>query len=205
MKRSSIIDISAFRKRKRMFVLAPLSLAVMAGCSGGSSTEQVTFVTSVDDCTNATQLTLQECTAAYEEAVREAEATAPRYQNERDCQAEFGNCENRGGFFMPFMAGYIVSNIMSNSLDRSGGFSNSYPSYMYRGNGQFRDKIMTSDGFVVGSPGQRTYRVPKEALKPKPAVTRTISRGGFGATASAKSNWGSSKASSRSSSKGWGG
>ena len=205
MKRSSIIDISAFRKRKRMFMLAPLSLAVMAGCSGGSASEQVTFVTSVEDCTSATQLTLQECTTAYEEAVKEAESTAPRYQNQRDCQAEFGNCESRGGFFMPFMAGYIVSNIMSDSFDRSRRYSNSYPSYMYRGNGQFRDKIMTSDGYVVGSPGQRNYNVSKEALKSKPAVTRTISRGGFGATASAKSNWGSSKSSSRSSSRGWGG
>jgi uncharacterized protein YgiB involved in biofilm formation len=205
MKRSSIIDLSALRKRTRIFVLAPVSLAVMAGCSGGSQNEQVTFVTSVDDCTNATQLTAAECQAAYEDAVKEAEKTAPRYQYARDCQAEFGNCESRGGFFVPFMAGYIVSNIMSDSLERKHRYSNSQPSYVYRGNGQFRNKIMTSDGFVVGSPGQRSYSVPKEALKPKPAVTRTISRGGFGATASAKSNWGSSKASSRSSSRGWGG
>jgi uncharacterized protein YgiB involved in biofilm formation len=205
MKRSSILDLSLLRKRTRIFVLAPISLAVMAGCSGGSKNEQVTFVTSVDDCSANTGLSAVECEAAYEEAVKEAESTAPRYQYERDCQSEFGNCENRGGFFVPFMAGYIVSNIMSDSMDRKHRFSNSNPSYMYRGNGQFRNKIMTSDGFVVGSPGQRSYSVPKKSLQPKPAVTRTISRGGFGATASAKSNWGSSKATSKGSFRSWGG
>jgi|AntRauMFilla1563_2_1112583.scaffolds.fasta_scaffold03997_7 uncharacterized protein YgiB involved in biofilm formation len=205
MKRSSILDLSALRKRTRIFVLAPISLAVMAGCSGGGQNEQVAFVTSVDNCASSTKLSVVECQAAYEEAVKEAESTAPRYQYQRDCQAEFGNCENRGGFFVPFMAGYIVSNIVSDSMERKHRFTNSHPSYMYRGPGQFRNKIMTSDGFVVGSPGQSSYRVPRDALKPKPAVTRTISRGGFGATASAKSNWGSSRATSRSSSRGWGG
>jgi uncharacterized protein YgiB involved in biofilm formation len=207
MKRSSILDLSLLRKRTRSFILAPVSLAVMAGCSGGSSNEQVTFVTSVDDCTSNTQLSVVECESAYQEALKEAEATAPRYQNQRDCQAEFGNCQSSGGFFVPFMAGYMVSNIVGNigdSMDRNRRFGNSYPSYLYRGSGQFRNKIMTSDGHVVGSPGQRSYRVPSDALKSKPAVTRTISRGGFGAKASAKSNWGSSKARSGSS-RSWGG
>lgn len=204
MKRSSILDLSMLRKRTRAFVLAPISLAVMAGCAGPKE-EQVAFVTSVDDCTNSTELSAVECESAYSEAVKEAESTAPRYQNQRDCEAEFGNCESRGGFFMPFMAGYLVSNIVGNVMDGNRRYSNSHPSYMYRGNGQFRNKIMTSDGHVVGSPGQSTYKMPKDALKPKPAVTRTMSRGGFGAQASAKSNWGSSKSSSRRSSRGWGG
>lgn len=208
MKRSSIIDLSLLRKRTRSFVLAPVSLAVMAGCSGGSNVEQVAFVTSVEDCTNNTKLTEVECSAAYEQAVQDAEATAPRYQYQRDCETEFGQCENRGGFFVPFMAGYIVAEIIDevgDSFERKHRYKSSYPSYMYRGSGQYRNKIMTSDGYVIGSPGQRSYRVPKEAMKPKPAVTRTISRGGFGAKASANSNWGSSKASKGGSSRSWGG
>ncbi|MGL6117921.1 DUF1190 domain-containing protein, partial [Plesiomonas sp.] len=50
------------------------------------------------------------------------------------------------------------------------------------------------------------------ALKSKPATTRTISRGGFGSTVEAKSNWGSKESSrsyssgkSSSSSRSWGG
>jgi uncharacterized protein YgiB involved in biofilm formation len=203
MKRSSILDLTLLRKRARIFVLAPISLAVITGCTGGAK-EEVNFVASVDECASTTTLSEAECEAAYQEAVKDANATAPRYQNERDCTAEFGSCESRGGFFMPFMAGYIVSGLVRDSMGGNRRFNSSYPTYIYRGGGQYRNKIMTSDGFVVGSPGKSSYRMPKEALKSKPAVTRTISRGGFGASASAKSNWGSSK-SSRSSSRSWGG
>ncbi len=210
MKRTSFLDLSAMRKRTRAFVLAPISLAVMTACSGPQE-EQVNFVSSVEDCTNSTELSLVECEAAYAQAVKDAEATSPRYQYEQDCANEFGSCQrsSSGGFFMPFMAGYIVSGIVGNignSMDRKNRYNNSYPTYLYRGNGQYNNKIMTADGYVVGSPGSRSYNVSRDALKPKPAVTRTISRGGFGAKASAKSNWGSSKSKSGSrSSRSWGG
>jgi uncharacterized protein YgiB involved in biofilm formation len=58
---------------------------------------------------------------------------------------------------------------------------------------------MTADGTVIGKAGQSTYRVNKSAMKAKPTATRTISRGGFGAMASAKSSWGRGKTG------GWGG
>lgn len=205
-KRSTILNLERMRKHSRVFILAPLSLAVMSACSSGSDEENVTFVASVDECKTTTTLSAEECQAAYDQALLEAEKTAPRYQYERDCATEFGQCENRGGFFMPFMAGYIVSGLVSDlgdSMGRKRRYNHSYPTYMYRGSGSYRNKIMTSDGFVVGSPGQRSYKMPSEALKPKPAVTRTISRGGFGAKASAKSNWGSSRA--RGGSRSWGG
>lgn len=203
MKRTSFLDLNFMRKHNRSFVLAPISLAVMFGCS--SQEEQVKFVRSVADCTNATELSEQQCEAAYEQALADAEATSPRYRYESDCMNEFGSCEQRGGFFVPFMAGYIVAEVIDeigDSMERKHRYKHSYPTYVYRGRGALRDKIMTSDGYVIGSPGQRSYKVNREALKPKPAVTRTMSRGGFGSTASAKSNWGSSKSSS---SRGWGG
>ncbi|GLR71923.1 DUF1190 domain-containing protein [Agaribacter marinus] len=205
MKRTSFLDLSLMRKHSRAFALAPLSLAVISGCSSGSQDEQVKFVTSVSECTTTTSLTESECQAAYEQAVLDAEATAPRYQYERDCLTEFGNCERQGSFFVPFMTGYIVSEIIDevgDAFERKHRYKHSYPAYLYSGSGSYRNKIMTSDGHVIGSPGQRSYRVSRDALKPKPKVTRTISRGGFGATASAKSNWGSSKSSSKG---GWGG
>ncbi|WP_395342199.1 DUF1190 domain-containing protein [Ningiella sp. W23] len=203
LKRSAFLDLSLMRKRSRHFVLAPISLAVLSACSG-SSEEEVKFVSSVDDCTNTTSLSEDQCQAAYEQALTDANSTAPRYQYQRDCEAEFGNCQQSGSFFIPFMTGYIVSEVIDevgDSLERKRRYNYSYPAYLYSGSGRYRNKIMTADGFVVGSPGQRSYRVPREAVKPKPAVTRTISRGGFGSSASAKSNWGSS----RSGSKGWGG
>lgn len=204
MKRSSFLDLNLMRKHTRTFVLAPISLAVMVGCSSDKS-EQVKFVSSVDDCVSSTELDLQQCQAAYQQALQDAESTAPRYQYERDCTSEFGQCEQRGSFFVPFMAGYIVSEVIDeigDSMERKHRYRHSYPTYMYRGSGQFRNKIMTSDGYVIGSPGQRSYKVNRDALKPKPAVTRTINRGGFGSKASAKSNWGSAR---KGSSRSWGG
>lgn len=208
MKKSSFLDLDFMRKHTRSFVLAPISLAVMAGCSSEPD-NQVKFVQSVDDCIKSTQLDAQQCQAAYEQAVRDAESTAPRYSNARDCEYEFGQCEQRGSFFVPFMAGYIVAEVIDevgDAMERKHRYRHSYPSYIYRGSGQYKNKIMTSDGYVIGSPGKSSYRVNRDVLKPKKAVTRTMSRGGFGSTASAKSNWGSSrKTSSRSRSRGWGG
>lgn len=206
MKRSSFLDLNSMRKRTRSFMLAPISLAVMVGCSSDSA-ETVKFVESIDDCTANTTLSEGECEAAYEQAVLDAQATAPRYRMESDCMSEFGQCEQRGGFFVPLMAGYIVAEIIDevgDAYERKHRYKHSYPTYLYQGRGQFRNKFMTADGAVIGSPGKNSYRVNRDVLKPKPKVTRTISRGGFGSTASAKSSWGSSKSKGYSS-KGWGG
>lgn len=206
MKRSSFLNLNSMRKRTRAFMLAPISLAVMVGCSSDSG-ETVKFVESVDDCTANTALSFEECEAAYQQAVLDAEATAPRYRSERDCETEFGQCEQRGNFFTPFIAGYIISEIIDevgDAYERKHRYKHSYPTYLYQGRSQFRNKYMTADGAIIGSPGQNSYRVNRDVLKPKPKVTRTISRGGFGSAASAKSNWGSAK-SKGSSSRGWGG
>ncbi len=203
MKRSSILDLNLLRKHSRVFALAPVSLAVLMGCSSGSSDEEVKFVMSVDDCENQTSLGREACEAAYEQALADAESTAPRYRFERDCIEEFNYCEDRGSYFIPIMAGYIVAEVIDevgDAIERKYRYKHSHPSYLYTGRGANRNKIMTSDGFVIGSPGKSSYRMSREALKPKPKVTRTMSRGGFGSTASAKSNWGSSGKS-----KGWGG
>lgn len=203
MKRSSIFNLDMLRKRSRTFVLAPISLAVLSACSSGSSSEDVKFVRSVDDCENQTELGREACEAAYEQALADAESTAPRYRYESDCVEEFNYCEDRGGYFIPFMAGYIVAEVIDevgDAMERKYRYKHTYPTYLYTGRGRNRNKIMTSDGYVIGSPGKSSYRMSREALKPKPKVTRTMSRGGFGSTASAKSNWGSSGKS-----KGWGG
>ena len=68
-----------------------------------------------------------ECTTAYNNALKEAERTAPKYATREDCVAEFGEgqCQqapaqagmapenqaqaqqSSGSFWMPLMAGYI--------------------------------------------------------------------------------------------------
>ena len=202
MKRSKQINIENMRKESvARPLLKPLTWAVasitLAACSGGSE-EEVQVVSSVEDCTASTSLTLAQCEVAYQQALEESARTAPRYTSQAACEAEFGydQCNRTNqGFFMPFMAGYMVSSL----LNRGGGYSNN-PVYHYRNRGSsYNDRIMTSDGSVIGRAGQRSYKVSSSDLKPKPSPTRTVSRGGFGSTASAKSSWGGGK------SKSWGG
>ncbi len=204
MKRTKDIDLGQMRKAKvGRFSLRPLALAVTAAAlTACSSKEEVQIVASIDECTLKTELTYEQCKAAYEAAVIEAGRTGPKYRSVRNCEAEFGygHCQsNSSGFFMPMMAGFMVGQMMGGRDHYYGGYgynpvfrySNPYSSH--------NNRIMTADGSIIGRSGQSSYRVGKSALKPKPAVSRTVSRGGFGSVASAKSSWGGGK------SGGWGG
>ncbi|WP_417553085.1 DUF1190 domain-containing protein [Marinomonas fungiae] len=197
MKRSKLVDLPRFRKAK-IWALAPLSLAigaVLTGCS--DSSEQVKFVTDVDDCMRNTPLDQRSCELAYQKALEEAESTSPKYSVLRDCEGEFGvnGCyQSTQGTFMPFMTGFLVSSAL-NSFDRNYYY---HPVYTYRSSN--RSSRVLSDGTPLFRNGA-LYTVPKDTMKSsKPKVTKTISRGGFGSKASAKSSWGSSRSSGS-----WGG
>lgn len=202
MKRTKNIDLSQMRKATSPFSLKPLALGVMAVLAGCSpQQEEAKLVSSVADCTANTPMSEQECEAAYQKALIEAERTGPKYSQQSQCEAEFGyNQCNRtsSGFFTPFMTGFLVSSAINQ-------FSNRHynPVFAYNNsNSRYRNQLMTADGTVIGRNGGRSYNVSKETLnKPMPAATRTVSRGGFGAVASAKSSWGGGKSRSG----GWGG
>ncbi|GAB3991273.1 hypothetical protein GCM10029978_119740 [Actinoallomurus acanthiterrae] len=81
-----------------------------------------------DDCSAANPGKSAECTTAYNNALKEAERTAPKYATREDCVAEFGEgqCQqapaqagmapenqaqaqqSSGSFWMPLMAGYMM-------------------------------------------------------------------------------------------------
>lgn len=199
MKRSKQINLEGMRKELAARpLLKPLTLAIasitLAAC--GEKEEQVQIVSSVEDCTANTSLTLAQCEVAYQQALEEAARTGPRYTSQAACEIEFGydQCNRTSqGFFMPFMAGYMVSNLLNSA-------SYAYnPVYHYRnGRSSYNDRMMMADGTVLGRAGQRSYSVAQSNLKPKATPTRTVSRGGFGSIASAKSSWGGGKSS-------WGG
>lgn len=213
MKRSKTINLAAMRKNdddntsnSRLAPLVrplakPLAIAVAAASiSGCTSREEVKVVGSVSECTQTTTLNESQCEQAFRDALVEAEKTSPKYSTERTCESEFGSggCrQTTGGFFMPMMAGFMVGQM----LNGSGNYYGHNPVFRYsRPYSSWDNKYMTSDGTVVGRPGKGSYKVPKSATKPKPKVVKTVSRGGFGSSASAKSSWGGGK-----SSKGWGG
>ena len=197
MKRSKQIHIDFMRKVSgRTFVLRPLVTAIAAvTLSACGSQEEVTVVASVEECSANTKLSRAECESAYIKAQTEAARTGPKYSSSRTCEAEFGagQCQpQRGGIFMPLMTGFMVGQLLSNSYNPVYRYNNrSSPNY---------NKVMTADGGIIGKSGQRSYRVDSDSVKPKPRTTRTISRGGFGAIASAKSSWGGGRSSG-----GWGG
>jgi len=199
-KRSKSINLAGMRKS---FSVKPLALGVAAiflsAC--GDKQQEAAVFTSVDDCTNANPEFAEKCKTAYEEAIKEAERTGPKYNTQRDCESEFGNNQcnvvrnESGSFFMPFMAGYMLSNLMSPR-----GYSSQPMFTSFSRNSSYRSRWVGADGQDFGDNRRRTMRVSEKALKPKPTVNKTISRGGFGSSVRAKSSWGSSSKKG-----GWGG
>lgn len=199
-KRSEHINLGQMRKH---FYAKPLAVGVasvfLAAC--GEEKQDATVYLNPADCAKDHPDFVEQCQAAYEQALEEAKRTGPKYDNERTCESEFGNNQchqvqsNTGSFFMPFMAGYMVSNLLSpNRYGYQPMFTsyNPYSPYRYRWIG--------AGGYDYGDVKKRNYRVRPDAFKPKPTVTKTMRRGGFGSTVRAKSSWGSSRTS-----KSWGG
>ncbi len=204
MKRTKHIDLDLMRKGlTKRFIQGPLAVGIAAvSLVSCSSQEEVTVVSSANDCASKTELNLVECEAAYQKAQVEAERTGPKYNSNAQCEAEFGGGQctqsRSGGLFMPMMTGFMIGRMMSGNSSYGGTAYNPVYRYNNRNSSQY-NRIMTADGTVIGKAGQGSYRVNKSTMSSKPTVTRTVSRGGFGAMASAKSSWGGAKSS------GWGG
>jgi uncharacterized protein YgiB involved in biofilm formation len=208
MKRSKNINLERMRKApEKRLKLRPIVIGVaVALVSGCSSNERVVVVKSPEDCASNTELSLEQCEVAYKKALTEAERTGPKYTSRQLCEAEFGTGQcttnSSGSSFIPLMAGFMVGQALSRRDDAYYGSYN--PVYRYRRPfSSLNNQIMTADGSIIGNYGQRSYTVSKSNLKSKPSVTKTVSRGGFGAVASAKSSWGGGSSSGRHS--GWGG
>lgn len=202
MKRSKSINLDRMRKTK-LTPLKPLSVVVAASAMVAcDSPQQAQIYSDVEHCARENPTLREACEVAYQEAMVKAADSGPKYQTEDSCIAEFGvnNCvpyraTTGQNWFMPAMAGFMFAR----AIDRNGyhsaplftSFSRYSPVY---------NKWSTVDGNLYGRRRYGAVSVGSDVFKPKPVVTRTISRGGFGSTVSAKSRW--SGSSSRS---GWGG
>jgi uncharacterized protein YgiB involved in biofilm formation len=198
-KRTKSIDLRAMRKS---FSIKPLAIGVagvlLSACS--TNKEEAVVYNTLDDCISENPNAAAQCETAYQSALDEAARTGPKYNSSSDCEYEFGpnQCQqvrtSSGSFFMPFMAGYMVSSLLSPRPYYQPMFTS------YSRNSSYRYRWIGADGRDFGSLNKKRYRVSPSVFDKKPAVTRTMSRGGFGSSVRAKSSWGS-----RSSSKGWGG
>ena len=144
MKRSNDIPLESMQKSSPLLMLTPMVLAVVtAGVYffGVGKSEAAYVANNVDDCKNNTDLTLQQCQAAYKQAVEEAAKIAPRYKSQRDCELEFGNsqCRSSGNNFIPIMTGFLVANALTSNR--------SNPVYSYYGNSSSsRNGYVYADG-----------------------------------------------------------
>lgn len=217
MKRTKNIKHASFRKSWSARHLTPVALAVtavfmLAGCE--QSDETVSLYQNADDCSAANPSKSAECTTAYNNALKEAERTAPKYASREDCVAEFGEgqcqqapaqagmapenqaqAQSSGSFWMPLMAGYMMGRMMG------GGMGAQHPLFSSKNPaspayGKYTDAGGKSYG--AAQPG-RTMTVPKTAMAPKPATTSTVTRGGFGDSVAKQSTMQRSSASSSSS------
>ncbi|CCJ99449.1 UPF0441 protein ygiB [Cronobacter malonaticus 507] len=194
MKRTKQINRAMFRKSWNARHLTPVAFAVtaafmLAGCE--KSDETVQLYQNADDCSAANPGKSAECTTAYNNALKEAERTAPKYATREDCVAEFGEdqcqqvnntntsqaTQQTGSMWMPLMAGYMMGRLMGGGMGfaQQPLFSSRNPASPAYG------KYTDASGRIYGAaqPG-RTMTVPKSAMAPKPATTSTITRGGFG-------------------------
>ncbi|ALB69443.1 DUF1190 family protein [Cronobacter muytjensii] len=194
MKRTKHINRAMFRKSWNARHLTPVAFAVtaafmLAGCE--KSDETVQLYQNADDCAAANPGKSAECTTSYNNALKEAERTAPKYATREDCVAEFGEdqcqqvsntntsqaTQQTGSMWMPLMAGYMMGRLMGGGMGfaQQPLFSSRNPaSPAY---GKYTDA--SGRNYGAAQPG-RTMTVPKSAMAPKPATTSTITRGGFG-------------------------
>ncbi|PHM66469.1 membrane protein [Xenorhabdus stockiae] len=218
MKRTKEINRDSFRKAWKQYRLAPVALAVSAvfmlsACE--QNDETVSLYTNADECSKANPSQSEQCTIAYNNALKEAEKTAPKYATREDCVAEFGEQQctqapaqagvgsqaeaqsSGGSFWMPLMAGYMMGQLMGNRSAPSQPLFSS-KSASSPANGKFVDA--TGKSYGPATAGGRSMSVPKTAMAPKPATTTTITRGGFGDSVAKQSSMQRSSAGSSSSS-----
>lgn len=172
------------RSRNAVLVLMGASPLLLASCGG--ETESEAAYTTVEHCVKDGG-TQESCLAAYDKAQAEHLKSAPRYATREECAAQHGDdqCEERpgagggGSFFVPFMSGFFISQILNRSSTPTSYYSS--PLYRSRGGG-YMSLASNSDGESYG----RSRALQTVTSSPNHAVTH--SRGGFGSSSSAHSS-----------------
>ncbi len=217
----------ALLSRRRLRWLGALTctssaLAMLAGCDSSTPqqqvridpTEQTIVYKSLDEC-KAAQADNRVCDLAMDEA-KEWQDQQPGYSLKQQCEEEYGygNCERRssGGnnWFVPAMAGFMLSNAMNNmsydnyrraQRDRDyAGYS--YPVYVnnrgyvstysgrgnqplgYKVSGSGRKADLPRNFNVQSDPSGAGYTAP--GTYSRKTSYKSSSRGGFGKSASAR-------------------
>lgn len=126
-KRSGRVGLS--RMKSTMGLLAG-GAVMLAGCGSdpapapapkdNSPKTDVFAFDNAFDCKAKAGMTLEECNDARTQAIAAGEKTAPRFEAIEDCESSWGagGCVEQkattggGSFFVPFMAGFMISNLI---------------------------------------------------------------------------------------------
>lgn len=160
-----------------------ISLALIAGCGEDDPQVDAAVFETVEQCVQSGEYPKEECETYFQQAMADQAATAPKYESQADCEAEFGagKCnqgpEISGGdgadsthvrhSYVPMAAGFLIGAAISQPLYRT-----------YQG-GKY-GAFATSGGTMVGSKTGRT-RLYSSVVSSRPSrTTTTMKRGGFG-------------------------
>lgn len=182
---------SALLDRQGRRELAAVAVVVGGGLLWWAWPEEETgrALTDRAQCANITEVSRQECEAAYDKARADHARLAPRFSNQYDCEAQFGRCDvdyTGGHAFIPPMAGFLLDYHLGSrrGTDDRYGVGGALPLYRDRRDGGYfnphGERVAGGPGVVRGDAGRTTP--PMRAI--------TVSRAGFGSTASARSSFG---------------
>ena len=169
-------------KRSRSLKLALMSASVLT-LTACDNTEDVAIFETLEQCVNQNGFTMDACEANMRTAQEEHVRVAPKYTSIADCEADFGaeRCETApqqttsgGSVFMPLMMGYMMGSMLAGPSRVA-----TQPLYRSKDN---PSNFRTADNQKVGNK-TGLAKAPASATKPPTTKTRTVRRGGFGATA----------------------
>lgn len=177
--------------RIKLLLMGTATLALTA-CDEREEVAQAGVYDSVEQCLADGVYSDEYCRTSYKAAVDQHAAVAPKYQSIEECEADFGpgRCQigpqgqqqvssgSGGSFFMPLMAGFLVGRLLDGGRSYYG-----QPLYRpYAGPGRY-GTYRTAQNVDVGA-RTGSVNVTRSTLQNPPPRTTTLSRGGFGASAS---------------------
>ncbi|MDC7684836.1 DUF1190 domain-containing protein [Asticcacaulis sp. BYS171W] len=196
------------RHTRRAGILAGTvsALAMLSACDSPEpsaptpTTEQMLVYKTLDEC-KAAQADDKLCETAFAEAWQ-WQGQQPAYSEKARCEAEYGegHCESRatasgGSWFVPLMAGVMLSNRMNNaSYDtyrrerEYNGYSGAYPVYVNRRGdiSTYGGSGMRPLGYSLTSSGLPSRMNVETARGTSDSRYRASSRGGFGKSSTAR-------------------
>lgn len=191
MKRSVVINLDRMRKNRwghlrllSRVVMASGGVAILSGCSS----EEGVIYESVKACVFDNPDDLMDCQFSYQEAKRQWQNGAPRYQYERHCESEFGDaqCEQHRSHYLPLMTGFMLRD-----LDDGVDFKKPKPlTHSRNRRSPFFNQWIGAGGKQFGRYPNTRVAVEKSDFKRLKGSSRVLGRGGFGRTVSSRSSWG---------------